>query len=71
MFFAGGFTGSVWSNAVDIYDVTTNIWTTATLSVGRRGLAGAGSGNKIVFAGGQSGNNVFSTFIPMQLIFMT
>lgn len=55
--FAGGDQGAgglspVYYNSVDIYDVSTNTWTTAQLSEARTYLAGAAAGNKIVFAGG-------------------
>ncbi len=39
------------SSAIDIYDVSTNSWTTAQLSTGRA-PTGASAGNKVVFAGG-------------------
>lgn len=42
------------SNAVDIYDASTGIWTKTTLSQKREDLAVAVVGNKIVFAGGSS-----------------
>jgi Kelch motif/Galactose oxidase, central domain len=42
----------VGSNAVDIYDNTTNTWTIATLSEGRFELSATVIGNKIYFAGG-------------------
>src|SRR3954470_14201120 len=54
--FGGGLASSpspaVSSNAVDIYDVASNTWTTAALSTARQDLAAAATGNKIVFAGG-------------------
>ncbi len=61
--FAGGDAGGYSSlffaplDAVDIYDVSTNTWSTAQLSQPRSNLAAAAAGNKIVFAGG-----VFRTF---------
>ncbi len=40
------------SNAVDIYDASTDLWTNATLSQKREEISVASVGNKIVFAGG-------------------
>jgi hypothetical protein len=53
--FAGGHkTDSYWepSSRVDIYDMITQKWTTAELSVPRYGMATVVAGNKIFFAGG-------------------
>ncbi len=60
VFFAGGYTynsgtGGAFSNVVDIYNMSTNTWSTATLSLGRSGLAAATAGNDVVFAGGDNG----------------
>jgi len=57
IFFAGGrFLPSVpgpnFSNVVDIYDITTGSWSTATLSQPRWGMTAATLGNKVFFAGG-------------------
>ncbi|MBS1655950.1 MAG: PKD domain-containing protein, partial [Bacteroidetes bacterium] len=57
IFFAGGTTpptspGLHPSSRVDIYDVSTNTWSTAELSQARWGLAAAAYGNKVYFAGG-------------------
>ena len=46
-------------DAVDIYDTLTQVWTTSGLSVPRHSLAGAGAGNKILFAGGVNTNGVY------------
>ena len=46
------------SNVVDIYDNSTNTWTTATLSEGRFELSATVAGNKIYFAGGY--HSIFS-----------
>jgi hypothetical protein len=58
--FAGGYTGgytnngsNYWSSAVDIYDNTTDTWTSATLSEPRGYVAAVAAGSKIYFAGGQ------------------
>lgn len=44
------------STRVDIYDINTNSWSTAELSVARQDFAVVTSGNKIFFAGGWEGN---------------
>ncbi len=51
--FAGGtdFGGNFYDN-VEIYDVITNMWSTATLSQARYGCAAAAYGDKIYIAGG-------------------
>lgn len=41
------------SNSVDIYDVTTGLWSKTTLSAKRDNIAVAVAGDKIIFAGGQ------------------
>ena len=54
IFFAGGFISQgVYSSRVDIYDITTNVWTTAELSQPRKGVATAVLDKKIYFAGGE------------------
>jgi hypothetical protein len=57
--FAGGYisSGSYSSSRVDIFDITTNSWTTAELSQPRFNMATAVLGNKIFFAGGDFNNN--------------
>ncbi len=57
IFFAGGrfpptVPGPNFSNVVDIYDITTGSWSTATLSQPRWGMTAATLGNKVFFAGG-------------------
>jgi hypothetical protein len=52
VFFGGGYDGSRWSNAVDIYDTTTGTWSTAMLSQASSNLAAASAGDKVCFAGG-------------------
>ncbi|KAA9040849.1 hypothetical protein FW778_02065 [Ginsengibacter hankyongi] len=49
--FAGGYIPGTPSSRVDIFDITTNSWTTAELSQAREGLTTAVLGNKIFFAG--------------------
>jgi len=51
--FAGGMSQGAYSSRVDIYDVTTNRWSTAELTKPeRQAMAVASVGNKILFAGG-------------------
>jgi hypothetical protein len=45
------------SSRVDIYDITTNSWSTAELSVGRTWIGAVAAGNKIFFAGGIIGGD--------------
>ncbi len=61
--FAGGVTGDYaggWQyySRVDIFDVETNVWTTAELSEARSGMAAAVIGNRIFFAGGNQSTRV-------------
>ncbi len=49
------------SSRVDIYDVSTNTWSTAELSAHRYGIAAIAVGNKIFFAGGESGDGAFNS----------
>ena len=58
---ASGHSTWVTSNVVDIYDNTTNSWTTASLSESRSDLTATTAGSKIYFAGGYAGpfiNNI-------------
>jgi predicted Ser/Thr protein kinase/uncharacterized protein YkvS len=58
VFFGGGLNGTNTTSArVDIYNVTSGIWTTATLSIPRTGLAAASSGNLVLFGGGYGGDS--------------
>jgi hypothetical protein len=57
VFFAGGvkslgFQNVVVSNKVDIYDISSNSWSTTTLSEARTGIAATTAGDKVIFAGG-------------------
>ena len=66
VFFAGGFgypDGSNWGefNTVDIYDNTSNTWSTAILSEARMDLAAASCGNKVYFAGGRMATTISKT----------
>jgi len=49
------------SKTVDIYDVSTNNWSTAQLSEARMSLAAAAAGNKVLFAGGYDGSGYSKT----------
>ena len=54
--FAGGYISpGIYSSRVDIFEITTNTWTTAELSEPRKGIAVAVLGKKIYFAGGEKG----------------
>lgn len=58
--FAGGYQpGQPWppTSRVDIYDATTNTWSTAQLSLPRSFLATAVLGSKVFFAGGYAGGS--------------
>jgi len=50
--FAGGQNEDIGSSTVDIYDVASNSWSTAQLSIPRWSIAVATCGNKIFFGGG-------------------
>ena len=50
---------------VDIYDYTTNIWSTAELSQARYHMAAAAAGNKIVFAGGETASGQATTRVDI------
>ena len=65
LFFAGGDTpplspGPHPSSRVDIFDLATNIWSSAELSQPRWGLTAVVSGNKVYFAGGKGFTNLGS-----------
>ncbi|MBL7752093.1 MAG: hypothetical protein JNN29_11970 [Chitinophagaceae bacterium] len=71
IFFAGGrfpplSPGPNFSSRVDIYDISTNSWSTTELSQPRWGLTAVTSGNRVYFAGGtatqtQAGTTVSQT----------
>lgn len=63
IFFAGGQrTMTGYSSRVDIYDITTNTWSTTELSSGNRvGMATATVGSKVFFAGGIELDNGLTT----------
>jgi len=61
IFFAGGvMENGVASDQVDICNVTSGSWTTATLSIARYGIGAASSGNFAFFAGGLTGTLFFT-----------
>ena len=47
------------SNAVDLYNSASDIWSTARLSQGRRDAAATCVGNVAIFAGGITGGHIF------------
>ena len=64
--FAGGQTSAgAPSSTVDIYDITTQLWSTTQLSVARYDIAAISAGNKIYFAGGISTNYALSSRIDI------
>lgn len=54
-FFAGGDVGASFSDAVDIYDVSTHTWSTAALSQARTGITAATTGDQAIFVSGWNG----------------
>ena len=75
IFFAGGSTGEqdplILYSRVDIYDISTQTWSSAELSEARTGIGAVVVGNKILFAGGaknfdyNSGWTNFSTRVDI------
>jgi len=55
--FAPGYSSGTFTSRVDIFDITTNSWSTAQLSQPRAGVATAVLGDKIFFAGGWGDGN--------------
>ena len=49
------------SSRVDIYDISTNKWSTAELSIARHYIAAVANGNKVFFAGGEISDGTFPT----------
>jgi tRNA A-37 threonylcarbamoyl transferase component Bud32 len=60
VFFGGGRNATGPSDRVDICNVTSGSWTTATLCVPRAALTAASSGNLVLFAGGGNLRTMFS-----------
>ena len=58
IFFAGGYSNlsqnEFGDSRVDIFDIATNTWSTAELSVARHGVAAVAVENKVFFAGGHT-----------------
>jgi hypothetical protein len=52
-----------YSNAVDLYNITSGTWSTAQLSVARGYLAATSVGNVAIFAGGRTGNCSLTLFV--------
>ena len=61
LFAGGSSTLDGHSSRVDIYDITTQSWSTAELSEGRFDISAIAAGNKIFFAGGEIGDGTFPT----------
>ena len=55
--------GSVYSNAVDLYNGASGTWSTAQLSVARWTLTATSVGNVAIFAGGYAGNCSLKLFV--------
>ena len=53
--------------SVDIYDVTTNSWSQANLSIARGGMGVAAAGNKIVFAGGYTKDTAYNVVLSKRV----
>jgi len=56
IFFAGGVNDTVAFSRVDIYDVSSQTWSTAELSLPREEIKAVACGNKVFFAGGHNPN---------------
>jgi hypothetical protein len=67
VFFAGGYSNvnpggaPLYSNRVDIYDVSTNTWSSTKLSRARANITAATAGNKVLFAGGNVAGSINNT----------
>jgi hypothetical protein len=59
--FAGGDDNLGHSSRVDIYDITTQSWSTAALSESRTSISAIAAGNKIFFGGGEIGDGTYPT----------
>jgi len=58
IFFAGGINASSYSSRVDIYDITTQTWSIAELSIPRAEMTAIAAGDKIFFAGGRTSTDI-------------
>lgn len=63
--FGGGTLGTVKSDAVDIFNVTSGEWTTATLSLARDDLAAAAAGDFVLFGGGDDTDSASSDVVDI------
>jgi len=52
-------------STVDMYDITTGVWTVANLSVARMDIAAISYGNKVIFAGGCNYNIVCTNVVDI------
>lgn len=59
IFFAGGSSSTGYSSRIDIYDTSTQVWSTAELSIGRMLIAAITHKNKVYFAGGEIGDGTW------------
>jgi hypothetical protein len=61
VFFAGGYNSTIGpSDRVDIYNMTSGNWTTATLSIPRSELAATSLQNLVFFGGGSNGTTFYN-----------
>ncbi len=58
----------IFSDVVDIYDASTNTWSTATLSQPRAGIAATTVGSKALFAGGSYTDESFQKVYPSDIV---
>src|SRR5262245_48469561 len=65
LFGGGDTTGNVNSDRVDLYNASTNAWTTATLSQPRTWLAATSAGGKAFFAGGLGDGFTYSNVVDI------
>jgi Secretion system C-terminal sorting domain/Kelch motif len=70
--FAGGWFWDIYynmvqTNAIDIYDNATGLWSNASLSAKREGIAVATLGNKILFAGGTAYTNTTKIYTNVDI----
>jgi hypothetical protein len=64
--FGGGLSFNGYSNLIDMYNVSSNTWTTATLSQARFYLASTSVANRFaLFAGGDTGSGVYSNVVDI------
>jgi hypothetical protein len=63
-FFGGGYDGNQQSNVVDIFNSTSQTWSTSTLSQARYYLASSSIGEFVAFGGGWNGST-FSSVVDM------